>query len=43
MLVKDENGFTSIANPIQFSDFSKQTTNAAPALGKDNGLLNNKD
>lgn len=36
MFVKDENGFTSIANPIQFSDFPKHSSNAAPALGKDN-------
>jgi crotonobetainyl-CoA:carnitine CoA-transferase CaiB-like acyl-CoA transferase len=39
MLVKDENGFTGIANPIQFSDFPKQTGSAAPALGSDNNLI----
>lgn len=36
MFVKDENGFTSIANPIKFSDFPKHSSNAAPSLGKDN-------
>ncbi len=39
MLVKDENGFTGIANPIQFSDFPKQIGSAAPALGSDNKLI----